>query len=185
MLKWLRGSGRPHEKAPGVSNPIQPELARVSPELPRVAPVDRPSASADAWGDNVGLLPDGIEGGERLGYGEGAAQFVQWLQQLGETGELSRCRLEALYGRHCLELGFALLPSNHFFAALARLACRYERRLTRRGGGRQRVTTYDIPRKPRAAQGAAGKGALPRGPQSRPHDDEQDHVASATQRRAA
>jgi len=181
MLNWLR---RPPPSQPATSDRLQPELSRANPELPRVAPVDRPSASADAWGDTVGLLPDGIEGGERLGYGEGAAQFVQWLQQLGETGELSRCRLEALYGRHCLELGYALLPSNHFFAALARLACRYERRLTRSGGGRQRVTTYDIPRHPRAARGAAGKNALPRGPQSRPHDDEQD-AATTQHRRAA
>lgn len=162
-----------------------PAPARVDPELPRVAPVVPPPASTAADIRQVGLLPDGIEGGERLDYTVAAALFVQWLQRLGETGEMSRCRLEALYGRHCLELSYALLPSNHFFAALARIAHRYERRLSRRDGRRQRVTTYAIPRQPRAAPGGAVvKGGLPAGPQSRPHDVEQGDVASATRRAA-
>jgi hypothetical protein len=186
MFGWRRKSD---SAGPAASDRGQPAPVRAEPEPSRVAPKRRPSASAVA--DDLhryhagGYLGDGIDGGERLGYAEGAAQFLEWLQQVGETGELSKPYLHRLYVRHCAERGYAMLPDNYFFGALARLARRHERRLARRDGGRKRVTTYDIPRKRTAAPGAGlSKSALPRGPQSRPHDDEQDEAASATRRAA-
>lgn len=116
--------------------------------MPRDASACQPSEAVDAGC----LLPDGYEGAQRLGYAEAAAEFVTWLQRNGETGEINRNRLVRLYGRHCQELGFSILPDNHFFGALGKLARRWERRVPRRDGHRQRVTTYDIPRQSRAIE---------------------------------
>lgn len=89
-----------------------------------------------------------IEGvaGKRLGYDEAAMRFVAWLQRHGETGEITRPRLKALYARHCEDDGLAWLPENKFFEALRRAGAeRYERRVARPDRVRTRVTTYDIP----------------------------------------
>lgn len=152
--------------------------------------VSRASPPGSGWlpradRDRAALLDDGIEGGRRLDYPEAAEAFIAWLQANHETGEISRPRLEMLYAHHCAEAGLAMVPSNYLFQALAREAKRFERSVPRRDRKRQRVTTYDIPRQCLTPSGSAGGHGLPAGARSGAHDGEQDHVASATQRRAA
>jgi hypothetical protein len=98
------------------------------------------------------ILDEGVHRRRRLDYPEAADSFVAWLQAEGETGEISVPRLEALYAEHCEAEGLAMVPSNYLLQALARHAARWERRVPNRVGRRQRVTTYDIPRQPRATE---------------------------------
>ena len=126
------------------------------PPMPPVMPAaDSPGRTPAGQGlqpvtdrDRASLLDDGIEGGHRLSYPDAAADFVTHLQAINETGEIARPRLEMLYAHHCAEAGLAMLPLNYFFEALAAVAHRHQRRVWRRDGYRQRVTTYDIPSRP-------------------------------------
>ncbi len=93
------------------------------------------------------LLPDGVEGGKRLTYAEGAQVFLDWLQARGQTGETRRDRLTVLYAEHINELGLAWLAENHLFHAFGQLVPKFERSLRDAEGRRKRATTYDIPRR--------------------------------------
>lgn len=103
------------------------------------------------------LLPDGVEGGERLPYPEAASTFLAWLQGRGDTGEMSHARLVRLYGQQCEDLGLAWLPLNNFFSAFATLIGRHRRftRRVRERGRDRRVATYDVPRASSAARRVA------------------------------
>lgn len=103
------------------------------------APAPRP-ATVEA---GVGHI-DGL-GGRRLGYDEAARLFVTWLQSRGETGEITKARLKALYAVHADEGRLAWLPENKLYEALAKVAARHERRVPRPDGRRVRTVTYDIP----------------------------------------
>lgn len=186
---------KPPPSAPRAADVRLPEPAR---DLPRPVATAQPDAPASprhsppgsGWLpkddlDHAALLDDGIEGGRRLDYPEAARAFVDWLQANEETGEISRPRLEMLYARHCADESLAMVPGNYLFQAMARLAPRWERRVTRRDGRRQRVTTYDIPRQPVTPLGSAPR--LPghsAGAQSRAHDRAGDEMATATRRAA-
>lgn len=133
--------------APAPATALPPMLPEPAADSPRRSPPGQ-GLQPVTDRDRASLLDDGIEGGHRLSYPDAAATFVEHLQAIGETGEIARPRLEKLYAYHCAEAGLAMVPDNYLFEALAALARRDQRRVWRRDGRRQRVTTYDIPSRP-------------------------------------
>lgn len=108
------------------------------------------------------LLGPGVDRRRRLDYPEAAQSFLSWLQEQGETGEIARPRLANLYAEHCEAEGLAIVPENFLLQALARHVTKFERRVPRRDGRRQRVTTYDIPRQSVTAPGPSPEAHLNR-----------------------
>jgi hypothetical protein len=133
-------TARPSPTGTGASEPKNgPTAAPAAPGYTVHAPL---AGLADRF-----LLPDGVEGGRRLTYAEGAQVFLAWLQERGQTGETRRDRLTVLYAEHISELGLAWLAENHLFHAFGQLVPKHERSLRDAQGRRKRATTYDIPRR--------------------------------------
>lgn len=150
MSLWSRLWNKSYEEPRDTSRPMLelPVLERrVVADVPRQAAVFvDPEPRHQQY--RAAMLGDGVHRRKRLDYPEAAAAFLEWLQAEDETGEITRPRLDALYAEHCEALGLAMVPVNFLFQALSRHAPKWERRVPRRDGRRQRVTTYDIPKQP-------------------------------------
>lgn len=144
---WAPAKGAAPAGASRTDGSGPPEAPQPAAEPTRAAKGRRPGAPTAGEIGSEWMLP-GVDGGRRLPYADAVIEFVAWLQQRGETGEISRPRLKALYAAHCEDCGLAWLPENYFFQALARHARRHERGVPQPDGRRVRVTTYDIPERP-------------------------------------